>query len=154
MHEKYSPIKFGWKIPIIFVLFIFGLDKCCAQDFEMACPENIPIFREKIGSMPGWSISTEEISHELDVITVADEEYYNLRGEEKDQNNGDFFIHWNLSGIRGRAISGDYSLYVKCNYQNSNAFLFQKIPDDINKCDYIFRADINLRKLEKLKCYK
>lgn len=142
-----------WIFFMISLVSILYFSECRAQEFELLCPETLPIVRGKMAGLPDkWSLSTGEMSFDFFFMAISEGHYYDLRPHEDYLQNGDIFLHWSLSKSRGQ--DGNSPLYVKCVYTKSYDFLFQQIPNDINQCDYLFRADINLRKLEKLKCSK
>jgi hypothetical protein len=119
------------------------------------CPQQLPIQQYALTQpADGWKIVNNRDPQWLTDISISFEEYptvqtgFNIPTTEK-LPKGDHISHYET----GPDTSGRHDYWAICQYMESAVILVQRLPENVRRCEVLYRADATVPDRITIKCF-
>ncbi|MDR2014435.1 MAG: hypothetical protein LBP99_02260 [Azoarcus sp.] len=118
------------------------------------CPQKLPIQQEiREQQADGWKIANNTSTRWLKGIAISAWEYPVVQGlmipTDEKLPKGDIIGHYETSPD----TSGEHDFWVICHYMDSAAVLVQRLPENVRRCEVLYRNDVTVPDRVIIKCF-
>jgi hypothetical protein len=130
--------------PILFFILVLAAD-------PLLCPPVIPVNQRLAAPVPGWTVSSDRMPHQLAGLTFFDgkpEDKASLVPDKQTKINGKTVASWTF-GVNREPI------WVACGYAGTDVVLTRELPKGTRACLVTYATGVTIAGLpviEKVDC--
>ncbi|MCL2165232.1 MAG: hypothetical protein FWH55_12805 [Oscillospiraceae bacterium] len=135
---------------------------CFASVFVVAaevpapqCPQKMTVQQYALKHQAGdWKIVNSNASQPLAAVAISTEEYPTVQtGFDvptiENLPKGDRIAHYDTTPLP----TGLHDYWVICQYRDSAVVLVQRLPENVRRCEVLYRNDVTIPERVTIKCF-